>query len=276
MNRIFSKLIYRLKYKKTYNSGESLNLIVAGFCLATTSLTAQDSPYKATNTHCLILKTQFAQFKDQFNYGLIFNGGAINLAYTFEQRKSSSILTYQGDLAFFLNSNKGLGVAVLIKPVDIYFGRKVKSKKLFLGPYAAAIYQWQLYPELQSGHMFWLSAWEIGPRIKFKVPYRSRSFNISFSNSLLGLSSRPLPGTESYYYSLKLSDFLQNAHQNIKFGTLNTYNHSTLQVEMHSNKYQRLSYSYEVEYFGYYQAPKISILLHSISFRWKLGKSGKS
>ena len=120
--------------------------------------------------------------------------------------------------------------------------------------------------------MFWFTSIEIGPQLVLTLPIKSKQIKITFSNSLAGLTSRPEPSTETYYYSLKLSDFITNAHSNLKFGSYNLFNHTHIRIELMNNKGKRLSFAYEFEYFGYYQNPKLSYLNHSVNLKWKIGK----
>jgi len=228
---------------------------------------------KPEKIHSVFVKTQFAQYKDQFNYGLVFSGVNLDLGYAFQKKSERRIISYKGELAAGINFNKGPGLVVRLKPVDFFYGFSINDKPVTIGPYFSANYQWQLYPEIQSGHMFWFSTWEIGPQIIVKVSHHSNRITLIFSNSLLGFTSRPEPGTESTYYSLKLIDFIKNGHQNMKFGSFNNFNHTDLQLGFQNNKWKRLSLFYSFEYFGYYQDPKLGIIYHSINLNFKLGKN---
>ncbi|MFT5168037.1 MAG: hypothetical protein ACI8P3_003276 [Saprospiraceae bacterium] len=131
---------------------------------------------------------------------------------------------------------------------------------LTLGPYFSANYRWQLYPELQSGHMFWFTSLEIGPRLMLILPYKTRKFNIVFTNSFAGLISRPTPPTEKYFYSLTIADFIENAHRDLEFGFNNKFNHTNLEIKALHTKGKKLSLAYEFEYFSYYQNPTLNYL----------------
>jgi len=120
--------------------------------------------------------------------------------------------------------------------------------------------------------MMWFSSIEIGPRIIFTTPIKSKLFRFTFSNSLAGWGSRPEPGTETYFYSLKFSDFFNNAHSNMKFGSFDLFNHTNLEIELINTNDKRLSFAYEFEYFGYYKDPRLSYMAHSINLNWRVGK----
>ena len=251
---------------------KQVNLIP--FLLFTSVLFGQnaDTTKLIQKAHFVTIKTQFSQYKDQFNYGLVFSGVNLDLGYASMQTRGNKTTSYKCGLAIGINSNKGTGIALRIKPLDYFYGVKLESRPITIGPYASADYIWQLYPEIQSGHMFWFSAWEIGPKVIFKIPVKSKTLKCIFSNSLFGFTSRPKPGTESTFYSLNLIDYVKFSHQNLKFGSFNNYNHSRLQLGLLNNDKKRLSICYSFEYYGYYKDPKISVIFHTLNFNFKLGK----
>ncbi len=225
--------------------------------------------------HSVILKTEFFQIKDEFNYGLVFNGVNIATGYSFFTIKENYTFIYSPELTLGVDFEKGLGVAWRFKPLDIFYGFNLKRDSEFpisAGAYIATSYNIQLYPELQSGHMFWFTSIEIGPQVVFTLPFRSRFFRITFSNSLAGLTSRPELATETYFYSLEFRDFIRNSHSNLKFGSFNLFNHTCFDIEQKRKRDKRVSIAYEFEYFGYYKEPVVYYINHSFNLKWKLGQ----
>lgn len=237
------------------------------------NLTAQDS--LRFNTHSLTLKTQFFQIKDKLNYGLVFNGLNLVGRYSLEKSLGKTMFIYTPEFSFGVNYNKGIGLSWGFVPIDFFYGYKIKksvTRPLIIGAYFCTNYNWQLYPELQSGHMYWFTSIEIGPQLILSLPIRNRKIKITFSNSLAGLNSRPAPATETYFYSLRFSDFVSNAHSNLQFGSYNLFNHTNFEIELRSNKKKRLSIAYEFEFYGYYEEPKLNYPSHSFNLKWKIGK----
>ncbi len=78
--------------------------------------------------------------------------------------------------------------------------------------------------------MFWFTFIDFGPKLYAEFPMSKNKMRIIFSNSIGGFSSRPTPAIESYYYSLTMSDFVNNAHSNMKFGSFNLLNHTNLEI----------------------------------------------
>lgn len=234
---------------------------------------AQDS-IKQT-IHSASLKTQFFQIKDVFNYGLIFNGLNFVGRYSFEKTTEKTTIIYNPEFSFGANFNKGVGLAWGFIPIDFFIGSNIngsKSKPFIFGGYFLTNYNWQLYPELQSGQMFWFTSIEIGPQAIFSLPIKHREIKISLSNSLIGFTSRPIPATESYFYSLTFSEFVTNAHRNLKMGSYNLFNHANLEIVLLNKTKKRLSLAYEFKYFGRYKESKLNYLIHSLNFKWKVGK----
>jgi hypothetical protein len=223
--------------------------------------------------HKITFKPQFLQIKDEFNYGLVHNG--LNLAGEYSRAVStaSRLWTYSAELGVGAVYRQGVGMNWSLKPADLSYGfRLTRDSKAhaYLGPYALAVYKWQLYPELQSGHMFWFSSYELGPQLQISVPLEEKLLDFKFSFSLASFNSRPEAVTEQYYYSLTFADFVKNPHSNMKLGSLNQYGHIRFMAQL-SNPGKNPALAYEFEYLSYRQAPEFKYMSHSIIFKWKLG-----
>lgn len=235
------------------------------------TLSAQDRGRKSE--HRISFKSQYIQIKDEFNYGLVHRG--LNLAgeYALISYTDRNKFMYEAELGFGANYNQGLGMIWSLKPFDLFYGFRINDNPalpITLGPYLAGYYKWQLYPELQSGHMLWLSSYETGPRIQISLPLKSNILNLSFSNSIAGFHSRPEVKTEQYYYSLTLADFVKNPHSNMTFGSLNVFNHTDVILEL-ARPDKGFSISYEFEFIAYLDAPTFKFMAHSINLNWKIG-----
>jgi len=222
--------------------------------------------------HTISFKPGFHQIKEEFNYGLVNNGLFLAGAYALFLPSGNNCFVYEAELGFGVNYRQGLGMMWTLKPLDLYYGFRINDDpnlSVALGPYLAGYYMWQLYPELQSGHMFWFSSYEIGPKIMISLPVKSRTLHFSFSNSVASLNSRPVLGIEQYFYSLTFSDFVANPHSNMKFGSMNVFNHIDVKLDW-SDPDKRFSLGYEFEYLGYLNAPTFAYMSHSLFMRWEL------
>ena len=221
---------------------------------------------------------QFEQIKDERNYGQVFSGLKTNLTYSFANSSGNRVFHINAGLGFgaYYNENGGLGLNWKLNPIDIFIGKKVHELKfgtLTIGPYVESNYQWQLYPELTSGHMSWLAFHELGIRLLGDINMISRNFRISIQSHLVALNSRPIELNENYYYSLKISDFINNAHSNISFISLGKTLHSKARMELIRHPEKKLNVAYEFEIMHIDDAADLTILSHGISLKWKLNKS---
>lgn len=226
------------------------------------------------SNHSIYFKTQFNQIKDVFNYGLVNRGVTLSGGYSFEHSSVKNSLIYSPDFSFGSNFNKGIGASLSFQPVNLFYGFRINpgtETMWFLGPYVSANYQWELYPQLQSGQMFWFSTFETGPELKWDMPINHRTFKFMLSCSLIGWASRPEMATEKTFYSFEFTDFVKNAHSNLSFGSSRLFNHTNLEIQMMNNPEKKLSFAYEFEYFGYYRSPKFNNIIHSINLKWKIG-----
>ena len=254
------------------------NAVIVGlFLLLTCHLTVAQEK-QINKKHAIALKTQFIQIKDDFNYGLVYNGLNLAVEYSFTRSAFNKTFMYSPALGFGPTFNKGVGLFWYFKPIDVFYGFKINSsdtRPFSLGAYFAIDHKWQQYPYLQGGHLFWFSSIEIGPKFSYQFPVKKSRLIISFSNSIAGWNSRPVPSTETYYYSFSFSDFFTSAYSNIKFGSFNLFNHTRLKVEFLRQEDNRLSFAYEFEYYAYFEDPEVKFMSHSLNLIWKLGKSTK-
>jgi len=254
-----------------------IKLIIRFFfavCLILNSLSIFSQQEKPDVSHNITFKPQFLQIKDGFNYGLVHNG--LNLAGEYSRISSAAYSTfiYSAEIDIGAVYREGVGLIWSLKPADLFYGFRLNKQSevpVVLGPYMLAIYKWQLYPELQSGHMFWFSSYELGPQLLVDVLVKEKRINFELSFSLAGLNSRPEPATEQYYYSLTFADYVKNPHSNMSFGSVNQYGHIHFVAQL-SDPDRSTAFAYEFEFFNYRTEPMFKYISHAITFQWKLGK----
>lgn len=186
-------------------------LTILGFLMFSVTLVAQKTgkPFH----HALTVSSGFVQYKDEYNYGLVNSGPNLGTSYTLSTSSDKRILSYEAALDLGLNFGKGTGMAISFKPFEFFYGFGLPanaSHALFVGPFLAGYYMWQLYPELQAGYMFWMSSYEVGPEVLYSRPLRNSILHFALGGSLAGFYSRPGRQAEEYYYSLRLADFDSN------------------------------------------------------------------
>lgn len=240
--------------------------------LLTFDLLAND---ENNSNQIITYKTQFNQYKDEFNYGLAYNGFNLGCRYVYEIESNENFFAISPEFGFGANFNKGIGLAWRVRPIDLYYGweaTKINDKSFYLGGYIATNYGLQLYPELQSGHSLWMTTIEVGPEVSFQLEVLEELVDINFAVSLAGLTSRPVFETETNFYSLSFKDFVSNAHKDLEFGFSNIFSHLQLELSQVRLPESRFYFSYEFEMLSYYKQPNFDFINHSINLNWYIGQ----
>jgi hypothetical protein len=210
------------------------------------------------------------QLKEKFNIGMVFNGIQIKYIYGITWRIGESELTYQPGLELGIAwSHEMTGYKVGISPANIswtipFF--KNNGHTLGTGANFAMNYNYQIYPDLHGGHLFWTSEIGLSPIINYQYKFSNSIIACSFQNSLLGFVSHT-DNNEPYFYSFKASDFFIRPHENMKFGSFNNYNHTKLSIEFIPNTEKIHSFLYEFDYFGIWYKTKFEQINHSLIWR---------
>ena len=76
---------------------------------------------------------------------------------------------------------------------------------------------------------------------------------------------------ETYYYTLNFFDLIGKLHSNFKAGTFNLFNHTDILLEWKNVGGGPNSLGYQFEYFKYKQEPRLDYIIHSLTYRLKLG-----
>jgi hypothetical protein len=249
------------------------SILLILFVLGVGQALAQSS--EQASTHHLGFGLQYHQIKESANYGLVNQGLNLSLNYDYQNLNNNRLFSYNPLIAFGPNYRYGLGLNWHFKFVDFYYGFRICNKDnraLYLGPYASINYLLQMYPEMQSGNIFWFTTMEVGPKLQWFLKFGERTVTVKASTSVAGYTSRPEESTEKYFYSQKISDIISNSHSDLQFGSFNSFNHTYFEVNYANPVKNKLSLGYAFEYFGYYNTPTFTYLTHSILLKWQLGK----
>ena len=250
-----------------------LKCLFAGMIMATCSIAAISQEYGTYSN--LDISIQYFQLKDQKNYGLVFNGGNLELAYSLQKASEHKIMQYQAAFGFGPGFSEGIAsINFRLKPLDLAYCFHIAGNDkyaLFLGPYLSMNYLLNLYPELQSGHALWFTIYDIGPRLILESGLWGQDLNLNFSNSVAGIASRPEEMNETYYYTLNFFDLLGKMHSNFKAGSFNLLNHTKIDLEWKNLGKGRNSLAYQFEYFNYKEEPRLDYLAHTLTYRLILG-----
>ncbi len=245
-------------------------VIIALFVFATLGW----SPVAAQ--HKIIIGLDWQQIDEDYNHGLIFDGAELTLGYGYTKYFSESKLDLESKLKFgFSESHEVLGFNISFQPIKVFYGLEAKYNDEFVVYYGLAFksdYILALYPDLQMGHDFWISSFQLAPAINAGYSFDKDKLNFRLSLAALGLYSRPSVKKDEYNYSLALSDILSDMHSNMKFGTIGLATDLSFGVEYVFDKLQPdYSISYDFRYLLYFEEPKLRYLYHGMSFNYYMG-----
>ncbi len=234
----------------------------------------------AQKTSYLNLSANYAELKDQVNYGLVFRGPNLQIGYVFDLKTSARRFRFESEFGFGASFAKGIaGINFNFKPVqlDYLFPIDFSNSTLWIGPYAAVRYNYHLYPELHSGHTYWFTAIDIGPCLNFETQVLEKQVAVNLVTTVYSITSRPAFEKEDYFYFLQFSDVLKNAHSDFSFSFQDKRYFVELDFVLKDFSPKGWSFIYSLSQSFYEGTPKANYLTNTISFRKQLGmKKSKS
>lgn len=241
---------------------KTLKIVLLLSIVATSSL----AQYNVTNRNSF-LSTGLIQIKESANFGLVFKGPDINYGMIWDIKNEKTRITYEYELGLgILFSRKIPALGFYLKPIDFAYMFRIPLKKsnLFIGPSLKYEYNYNLFPDLQSGFDYWFTNFSLGLNALYDFNYQSSSFRIKLNSSLIGFVSRQPDYRNPYYYDLSFKYAISHLNQDLTFGSLNSFNTTTLEILWKSNPKSRLTIGYLLKYSGYYQNPEISMVSNNI------------
>jgi hypothetical protein len=221
-------------------------------------------------SHVFSLSPDFVQVKEDLNRGMVFDGAQLHFRYTYKKYYSSAEFRYQAGLSWGMAFNLGMGatqfhfgLADLSYLKNIY---KTDKHILKLGGTITDNYNFNRYPDLQSGHLFWCTEIGIDMQMQYTFCWKEHQINVCFTNSLAGLTSRPDASPDPYFYSLRFADYIKYSHSHMKFGSFNNYVHTILTAEYLPKVTKRHSISAGIDYFGLTYQPSFKRLIYFVQW----------
>ena len=212
------------------------------------------------------------QIKDGLNNGLLFIGTNVSYQFGYEREVEKILKIFSCSLNIGLLNRNGLqGYNLYLTPLQYYYGIDLwKSDKMtvYFGGYAEILYQFQLYPDLQMGNIIWTTLYSISPKLiaNYDVS-ENKSIRLQLSNSVLGFISRPT-NFDSYFFSLRFSDIVYNAHSDFNLRTINELNNFYLNLDfIFKNRVRKISFGYSLNYLNYNGNSFFNQLNHSLSVK---------
>jgi hypothetical protein len=130
-------------------------------------------------------------------------------------------------------------------------------------------YNYTLYTELHDGPIFWTAEIGLSPVMRYSYQWDNKRIGIGLQNSLLGFTSHR-QGYDPYKFLFTWKDFVVSPHKEMKFGSFNNYNHTTVSIEYVPNISKKHSFMYEFDYFGIFNRSKYGRINHNLIWRISL------
>ena len=236
-------------------------LIFTGFFLMTGISLAQHE-----KSHAHMISLNFQQIDEEMNYGLVFKGLGLGYSYHANWQNDKRMIIYEG--RFNVNFPMTRDIAAMsydVVPARFdYLFKLGKEKKLSVGPYFIAEYNYMLYPDLQSGYSFWFTNFSLGGALNYAFDIKKSKLDLVFHTTVMGLTSRQPEYDDPYFFDLGFDHAVKFVHQDMQFGSWNLYNQSELEVRWRPKEDSRLAYAYTIQYYGYFDEPKLTMLNQSV------------
>jgi len=235
-------------------------VIIIGLILSVSLAKSQ-----VTKSHVHQISLNFLQIKDRMNYGLVFRGPGIGYTYSAQWQNEKRLLEYEARLSFTLLDTRDI-IAGSFNVVPVRLGYLFKTgteNKFCIGPYFTTEYNYELYPDVQSGYSFWFTHFSLGSVLNYSFNLQKNLFDLSFHTTLLGITSRQPVYHDPYFFDLSPGYVLRFVHQNFQFGSWDRYNQSELEIRWQHKAKSRLAFAYTFQYYGYFDSPKLTMINHS-------------
>lgn len=209
----------------------------------------------------------FAQVKEGANFGLVFNGPALNYGMNWDLKNDKRIIIFGYELGVGVLFSKSIpALGIHLKPAEFAYMFRFPgtNSRLFIGPSLKFEYNYYLYPQLQSGFDYWFTDFSCGVNARYDFKYKSSAFRINANSSIMGFISRQADYRDPYFFDLGFKHAIRHLHQDMTFASLDKYNTAKLEILWKPGLKSRFTLGYVFAYSGYYQNPDINMVSHSI------------
>lgn len=226
------------------------------------SVTAYSAIGQVTRSHANQFTINFLQIDESMNYGYVFDGPGFGYAYSARWDRGARTIGYEGRINLSYLKARGIeGLSLSLTPVRLeYLLKTGHTEKFFLGPYIITDYQYQLYPDFQSGYSFWFTNLSLGGALRYRFEAGKSRIQLSLNTTALGLSSRTPAGRDQYFFDLGLGYMVKFLHQDLQFGSWNRYNQTEMELRWQPREDSRLALSFLAQYYGYFDTPRLDMV----------------
>ena len=217
-------------------------------------------------THDHTISLNFLQIKEQMNYGLAFKGPGLGYTYSAQWQNDARIFDYEGRISFNAVWTRDI-VAPSLNLVPARFDYLFKTGadgKICIGPYAIMEYNYELYPDLQSAYSFWFTHYSMGCALTGWFNIKESRIDLSLHVTAFGFTSRQPEIDDPYFYDAGFGTMIRNLHSDFRFGSLNLYNNTELELRWTPKPGSRLAFAYLYQYYAYTDEPTLKMINQSV------------
>ena len=218
------------------------------------------------------------QLKEGLNLGMVFSGFQLEYRYGVQWNIKNQKIAYQPKFGAGYSFHCGVlgqvmdDVQIHIAPVNVTWTMPFfeKSKHTIKGGVNFMTdYNYQYYDGLHDSPLFWSTEIGFSPVLQYSYQWNNKLICVGLQNSLFGFTSH-IQGYDPYFWQPTLKDFFVKPHTDLKFGSFNNYNHTTISLEFVPNTLKKHSFAYEFDYLGFYYGNKFSRISHNLIWRLSL------
>lgn len=172
--------------------------------------------------HSLELGYIPSQAKDSHNYGFVSPAQGFGLAYIYESDSEGQNIEYIFSLGTDISSTNGsFGALARLEPAKLRYEFAIdKEESLWIGGRFKTNWMAGIYPDLQMGHLLWLTNYSLSPSLSYRTEADGQPLIIRGDISLFSLYSRR-ESFEPYFFDLSFGGIMSDLHRNMSLGMIN-------------------------------------------------------
>lgn len=228
---------------------------------------AQNDSLTSKRKHTNSFNLGYKQIKEEANFGLVFSGPIIKYGHNFHCENIKRRIEVDNELGLgtlFSREIPGIDFYLKLLETSYLFKKTWSNSELLIGPVIKMEYNYNLYPDLQSGFDYWVSNYSVGINSAYFFKLFSMPAKIKFKTSLFGFVSRQAEYRNPYFYDLGFSHAIKHLNSDLNFKFINQFNSASVEIQLRLKEQSRYNWSYRFDYYGYNVHPKVFIMVHSI------------
>jgi hypothetical protein len=212
-------------------------------------------------------KLGFKQIKEDANFGLVFNGPQAIYKHSWIHSKKNTIFIMENEIGICIPFSKGIpALDVYLKPAELswlFLNKGINN--LAVGPMVKLEYNYTLYPQLQSAFDYWFTNLSLGMNARYTFNIAGKPAIASLKTSLCGFTSRQPEYRNPYFYDIGFNHALNHLNSDFEFSTVSKYSTSNFELSWKPKPESLFSLAYSFNFAGYFEAPELLIVHHSIN-----------